>query len=775
VLKNKKLISIIATLAFCLSFIAPALIAPAPALAAGTIEALRVASVSDEAAQQLGTIKVTVPETSLSSGDVLIVKLPDDWDFGSAVAQGVASRGANFNDVVIPATMNSAGDANGLLNGQITVTNPATDEIRIVANADQSTTNQFVFYIYLGDVDVESGTDGDCKVSFEGPSNGFPKGDVIVAKTSSSGKLTVTATGTDTSNNNFTFNLKIKEEGSGSLELGSDALKLTLPDGFEWDIANVTTNGNTTVAADGDAIWGEDIQFDVAVNDEELTINFDGVYAAGALVAPARNTNVASCWEIPLSFTIVDEEDVDGGDVIAEINGESNSATSELVVGKYGNFGVKITAKTTPDVFAGQLEQEIGDIVIEEAIGESLIDGRYITLTLPSYAKWTKIDSPVNDNGITLTFAGNAGSEGNVLKYTIGNPATGQDAAKLELEDLEVALDVAAPGDLVVTLGGNAGVSGEVTVAKLSMPVSIKSESQDEVKIGVAAQKVADITITESVAGAIVDDLFGAQQSVILKTPAGVEFSKVPTVKVESGDLKLDLTQIRRAKAPGAAAALTDYYQYIIIPVDRDSNVASTIKISDIYVTVDRTVPEGNLAIALVGGAVLASNSTALAGTTPLGAAGYTVGASGMFPQTLAIGAAAPAKIVTPAPADKGNSASFYIGSSIMNVNGSNVIMDASPYIKAGRTYVPVRFLGDALNATTAWDAATQTVTVTKGDKNVVLVIGSKTAKVNGADVAMDVAPEITNGRTMLPARYVAEGLGYSVGWNAALQQVVIQ
>ncbi len=39
----------------------------------------------------------------------------------------------------------------------------------------------------------------------------------------------------------------------------------------------------------------------------------------------------------------------------------------------------------------------------------------------------------------------------------------------------------------------------------------------------------------------------------------------------------------------------------------------------------------------------------------------------------------------------------------------------------------------------------------------------------------MDVAPEIVNGRTMLPARWVAEGLGYAVGWNEVLKQVVVQ
>ena len=88
---------------------------------------------------------------------------------------------------------------------------------------------------------------------------------------------------------------------------------------------------------------------------------------------------------------------------------------------------------------------------------------------------------------------------------------------------------------------------------------------------------------------------------------------------------------------------------------------------------------------------------------------------------------------------------------------------------------MPVRYLGEALGANVDWDEVTKTVTVTKGDKSVVLVIGSTIAKVNGADVQMDVAPEIVNGRTMLPARWVAEGLGYAVGWNEVLKQVVVQ
>ena len=176
------------------------------------------------------------------------------------------------------------------------------------------------------------------------------------------------------------------------------------------------------------------------------------------------------------------------------------------------------------------------------------------------------------------------------------------------------------------------------------------------------------------------------------------------------------------------------------------------------------------MTVGLLGPAVLESNGAYKGKTLETG---YKVGTAGMFPQTSAIAGAAAATVVTPSLGS--GVVSFYIGSQVYTVNGIQKFMDVAPFIKADRTYVPVRFLSEALGAKVDWDETTKTVTVTKGDKSVVLVIGSTIAKINGADVQMDVAPEIANGRTMLPARWVAEGLGYQVGWIPTLKQVVIQ
>jgi hypothetical protein len=101
--------------------------------------------------------------------------------------------------------------------------------------------------------------------------------------------------------------------------------------------------------------------------------------------------------------------------------------------------------------------------------------------------------------------------------------------------------------------------------------------------------------------------------------------------------------------------------------------------------------------------------------------------------------------------------------------------MDVAPYIKNGRTYVPMRYAAETIGAEVVWDATAQTVTLTKGDTVAVFTIGSTTYTINGEAKTCDVAPELTSDRTMLPARYVAEAFGASVGWDAASQTVLIQ
>ena len=104
------------------------------------------------------------------------------------------------------------------------------------------------------------------------------------------------------------------------------------------------------------------------------------------------------------------------------------------------------------------------------------------------------------------------------------------------------------------------------------------------------------------------------------------------------------------------------------------------------------------------------------------------------------------------------------IGSSEFVVNDEVITKeDSAPYIANDRTYVPFRALGEALGAEVNWDNDARTVTYTLGNTEVVLTIDETTYTVNGDEKTMDVAPVITGDRTYVPVRFVGEALGFSV------------
>lgn len=87
---------------------------------------------------------------------------------------------------------------------------------------------------------------------------------------------------------------------------------------------------------------------------------------------------------------------------------------------------------------------------------------------------------------------------------------------------------------------------------------------------------------------------------------------------------------------------------------------------------------------------------------------------------------------------------------------------------------MPVRYLAEALGAETKWNEAAWKIIISKEDMEVALTIGSTVLTSGGVTSEMDTAPLIVNGRTYLPARFVAEAFGYSVAWDDEEQSVNI-
>lgn len=115
-------------------------------------------------------------------------------------------------------------------------------------------------------------------------------------------------------------------------------------------------------------------------------------------------------------------------------------------------------------------------------------------------------------------------------------------------------------------------------------------------------------------------------------------------------------------------------------------------------------------------------------------------------------------------------------GQVTLYLDGSPVIaaFEVPPEIKDGRTMIPIRALAEPLGADVGWDQAARQVTLERAGVTIVMTVDSTTAYVNGEAVEMDVAPYITNGRTLIPARYVGEFFGQTVEWDGEKRQVKV-
>jgi hypothetical protein len=99
---------------------------------------------------------------------------------------------------------------------------------------------------------------------------------------------------------------------------------------------------------------------------------------------------------------------------------------------------------------------------------------------------------------------------------------------------------------------------------------------------------------------------------------------------------------------------------------------------------------------------------------------------------------------------------------------------DVPPERRAGRTFVPMRAVSEALGASVAWEPRERAVTIAREERTVVLRVGSRRALVDGGAVTLDAAPYIRDGRTMVPLRFAAEALETPVHYEARTESVLV-
>ena len=102
------------------------------------------------------------------------------------------------------------------------------------------------------------------------------------------------------------------------------------------------------------------------------------------------------------------------------------------------------------------------------------------------------------------------------------------------------------------------------------------------------------------------------------------------------------------------------------------------------------------------------------------------------------------------------------------------VEFDVAPIVKEDRTFVPLRGIFEIVGAEIGWTDSTRTASIKTAKTSVFVTIDHNQALVNNVITALDVAPFLQDGRTLIPLRFISEKLGYKVEWDEATQTVTI-
>lgn len=107
-----------------------------------------------------------------------------------------------------------------------------------------------------------------------------------------------------------------------------------------------------------------------------------------------------------------------------------------------------------------------------------------------------------------------------------------------------------------------------------------------------------------------------------------------------------------------------------------------------------------------------------------------------------------------------------------VTLNGSPITLSPSPVTRDGRVFVPLRGVFEQLGASVVY--AGGTINAQGNGHAVQLQIGSNRAIVDGNQQAIDVAPFILGASTFVPLRFVSQALGAQVSYDAGSKLVAL-
>lgn len=100
-------------------------------------------------------------------------------------------------------------------------------------------------------------------------------------------------------------------------------------------------------------------------------------------------------------------------------------------------------------------------------------------------------------------------------------------------------------------------------------------------------------------------------------------------------------------------------------------------------------------------------------------------------------------------------------------INNQEIIFDVPPFVENSRVLVPIRKIAETLAFNVNWIDGLGQIVINGHlyNENIVLSVGEGYAEINGHKIPLDAPAVIKEGRTFIPIRFISEALGGTVRW----------
>ncbi len=482
-------------------------------------------------------------------------------------------------------------------------------------------------------------------------------------------------------------------EASGTL------FELRLPSGLTWS-TDTKINGANVASNDID---GRDLMIDMTV-----TNNLDRIRLEPVVNIP-RSAELGSL-EVIFTQGAIEEDTVEIANIV--------------------DYGFDLSIDKPVEINLGQTSSTQVKIKLAEMIPNTFIANRTYSLTIQG-AEFDKAKAL----SITKT-AGNINLSGTVDndEITLRPTGTSSIVGKWDIA-FNIIPDKEYTGDVIVSLeSSNGAVEGEITIANVMKGSDLMIGNPGIVNLGLQQQLVPDITIEETEKAGLKK---GIHTLMIDPDYDGIYIDQA-TVETE-GNIDIDNFEFKDGM--------------FTFEVKSESSRPSKIMVKDIKVTLDRFAFSGDYSIEHLINAGK-NNEVMLGKALFFRAADSSVmpGFTGIF------------RIGNP---------NF---TTVVNGQTKVVEFDTAPYIENSRTMMSVKAAGLALGVDVKYNADDKTVTVGSDQTGSVAVmkIGDRNITINGVVTQMDTAAVIVNSRTFIPVKYLGEAFGADILWEGTTQTVTV-